>query len=168
MRTDLDRRLRSLDLLEPPDLWPDISGRRPRASLPDLSPWRRVWVISIALLVAAASSALLVRAFGRPASVEPASTPANGDIWTIAGGGEGGSAIYAVAPVTGTRSLLWTDGRDPAWPADKAAPDLVGDDYAFSPDGSRDVFARYVDDGGSGLPSDELFVMNADGTGLRQ
>ena len=168
MRTELDRRLRSLDLVEPPDLWPDISSRRPGPSLPEISPRRRVWVIVIALLVAAASSAFLVRAFGRPAPAKPASPPANGEIWSLAGGGEGGSAIYTVDSATGTKSLLWTDGRDPAWPPGKAAPELVGSDYAFSPDGSRVVFEHSVDEGRSGLPSDELFVMNADGSGLRQ
>ena len=61
---------------------------------------------------------------------------------------------------------MWTDSRG-TFGDIPVAPRLIADDYAFSPDGSRVVFSAQVAEGSGEVPR-ELFVMNADGTGLRQ
>ncbi len=93
------------------------------------------------------------------------SSVSNGSIWALGGGGEAGSLIYAVDPLTGTKTPLWSDGRSPDFPNFPVAPDLVAAhyDYAFSPDGSRVAFAGYVNRGSADCCRIELFVMDADG-----
>ncbi|MBI3647420.1 MAG: PD40 domain-containing protein [Actinobacteria bacterium] len=131
----------------------------------------------MALLVGAAAVALAVIAFSgaRPKTETPGSTLSstpvkNGPIWAIGGGGEAGSMIYAVDPATGQKTPLWTDGRNPDFPNFPVAPDHIAAhyDYAFSPDGSRVAFPGYVNRGSADCCRIELFVMNADGSGLTQ
>lgn len=96
---------------------------------------------------------------------------ANGDIWAEVGGGEGGTAIEHVDPVTGHSAILWTDDR---WPSATGSPAghvnqaAVGGGYSFSPDGSQVVFSGYGYDASGKVYGQELFVMNANGTNILQ
>ena len=64
---------------------------------------------------------------------------------------------------------MWTDAPN-VFAGTTAASELLADDYAFSPDGSRVVFSHATDRSGAGPANQpvELFVMNTNGSGLRQ
>jgi TolB protein len=93
--------------------------------------------------------------------------PANGEIWARSGGGDGPSFVYSIRSDGSGQTLLFGDGRDPNEPPDTVDPGAVGQDYAWSPDGTRVAFVHYTDEDPS-APSGkdyDLFVMNADGSG---
>ncbi len=94
----------------------------------------------------------------------PASLAAflNGEIWARVGGGDGASYVYSIEPDGTGQTLLYGDGRDPAEPSSTVDPARVGEDYAWSPDGTRLAFMHYV---GTGY---EIFTMAADGSDLTQ
>jgi hypothetical protein len=84
--TDVKRRLRLLDGLEPPDVWGDAATRTPRHDVSSDRPTRRGPAIALAFAVSVASIAFVVRAVGdgtddfpRPTGPSPAGTPA-GDV----------------------------------------------------------------------------------------
>jgi dipeptidyl aminopeptidase/acylaminoacyl peptidase len=166
-------RLRALDRLDPPDLWDDVHRRSPGTEIDSPQSWGNKWlviVVSLALTIGATSFAF--RAFTSGTDGRMASNPtpvANGPIWALGGGGEAGSLIYAVDPTTEEKTPLWSDGRSPDFPDFPVAPDLIAAhyDYAFSPDGARVAFPAYVNEGSRDCCI-ELFVMNADGSGLTQ
>jgi len=58
----LDERFRALKQTRPPDLWPNIEGREPRALRRDI-PWGRLGTAALALAVAAAGIAFAYQAF---------------------------------------------------------------------------------------------------------
>ena len=149
---DINRRLSSLDLLSPPDLWDDIRTRRPRGPRPE-RPMRRIVVAVLALVVSAAAVAFAVRAFVRTSpdlSVGP-SLPvhlhANGDIAFIGGEQPGGvfvpSNVFVTHPDgTGLRQLTRGQSR------------ILS--LAWSPDGTRLAFVRT----GGEFPPDNIFVVD--------
>lgn len=76
---------------------------------------------------------------------------------TLAPGGLAQVAIYTVDPTAGTERLLLDDAAEPDW----------------SPDGTRIVFTSVRDHNGKTCfhecsPSREIYVANADGTGIRR
>src|SRR3989442_753489 len=180
MKTEYEERLRTLDRIESPDLWTDAVTREPRPLPDEPSRMRAVIVAAVCVVFVAATLALVARAFDRRGSAgprlranRPVVLPANGEIWTLGGGGEGGSAIYSLDPLTGEKTLLWHDGGTPL-PKDKANFALVATnyDYAWSPDGSRVAFSHVIPRSpgllGIWVPFEEIYVMNADGSGLTQ
>lgn len=169
--SDLKERLRGIEGLAPPDLWNEITSRDLLPLPSEPGPGRRIVVAMLSLVLAAAGFALVSRAF-RPstdsARITPGLSASNGPIWALGAGGEAGTLIYAVDPVTGSKTPLWSDGRNLDFSGFEVAPQLVGDDYAFSLDGSTVAFSHYVGEGAADQTKVEIFVMNADGSGLTQ
>ena len=172
--TNLNERLRGIDRLTPPDLWEAarIRAERGTAIAPTPSLTRRFAIIAASLAIGLAAVGVVIFAFRSDPSTTRPVTPArraveNGDIWVQVGGGDGTTAIYRVDPefVRGSEAM-WTDSGG-TFGDTQVAPRLIADDYAFSPDGSRVVFSEEVAQGSGEVPR-ELFVMNADGTGVRQ
>src|SRR6266542_3019965 len=102
-----------------------------------------------------------------PPSTEQSAFAANGEFWARVGGGDGPSFVYSVEPDGSRKALLFSDGRDPTSPPETVNLEAVGQDYAWSPDGSKVAFS------GSSNPDQHaaysaIFVMNADGSGLTQ
>lgn len=170
--TDLHDRLHGIDRLSVPDLW-DVA--RDKATRPSLSasptPFRRAAIIAAAFLVSIGAIGFLVVAFRPHPSSEPANrSPVevkNGDIWVQVGGGEGGTAIYRIDPrMRSNPEPMWTD-TPTVFSGTEKAPELIADDYAFSPDGSEVAFSARSHQGPGETPI-ELYVMNSDGSGLRQ
>ena len=170
--TDLNERLRGIDRLSAPDLWEAAQARAEAGAVtPKVPLARRLAIIAASLLIGVAAVAMVMFAFGSdptPAPVTPGTmTVENGDIWVKVGGGDGGTAIWRVDPEAVRRGEpMWTDDRG-TFAGTPLAPDLVADDYAFSPDGSRVVFSAQVRQGDREVDR-ELFVMNADGTDPEQ
>jgi hypothetical protein len=96
---DLKDRFRSLDLIDPPDLWRDATRRSPRTQLPPgRRPRERLVAATVALTIAIAGVVFAFLAFGGPRRDQPASEPSptpaatSGETITIAldsGSGEG-------------------------------------------------------------------------------
>ena len=173
---ELDERLHGIDRLEPPNLWDAARARAasPHPPAPGPSGGKKILIIAVAFVVSAVALAFVVTAFrsGDPERpVEPPRNVMNGDLWVKVGGGEIGTAIGRVnldSSVGG--GFMWTDAPN-VFADTPAASELLADDYAFSPDGSRVVFSHATAPApGSGPPNQpvELFVMDADGSGLRQ
>lgn len=132
---------------------------------------RRLVAWGLALAVVASGFAVAVigsrhagpprRTAGTPAAGSPvgpaAPLPANGMILVRVGGGDGESFVYRVDPSTGTATPLWHDAPGAPRPG-RANPPAIGQQYAWSPDGSRLAFSRY---GGDGT---EIFLLSPDGT----
>jgi Tol biopolymer transport system component len=138
-------RLRVLDELTPPELWPDIHGRLPRDPPSEPMQGHRVLAGAVALLIALAGVAAVILAFsGERIPPAPTTTVGNG-LLAFSGGGE----IYVVEP----------NGGEP-----RQVTDFRGGEYGldvhWSPDGTKFAFRVWTDG------DYELFVMNADGTGL--
>ncbi len=169
--SDLKQRLRDIERFSPPDLWKEITSRESRPLRPEPASCRRVAVALLAFAVAAAGFVFVSRTFrssSGSAPVGPTPQVSGGAILALGAGGKAGSLIYAVDPATGAKSPLWSDGRNPDFSGFTVDPRLVGDDYAFSPDGSRVAFSHYVGEGAAGEIRLEIFVMNADGRVLNQ
>jgi WD40-like Beta Propeller Repeat len=156
---DLRTRLKGADRIPAPDLWEDIQRREPQARRSGRGTARRVGITALAFAVAAAGFVLAARGFSRgptkPKPVTPAAS--NGMIWVRVGGGDGPSFVYEVDPASGKATALFNDGRGPDLPG-TANADAVGDQYAWSPDGSQLAFSDY-----SGYGT-EIFLMGPDGT----
>ncbi len=169
---DTTERLDVLDRLNPPDLWDEIREREPRrAPVRSERPAQRAIVIATVMALMVGAIGFAVYAFRdrrpQPATPLPAG-PTNGEIWVRIGGGDGASFVYSVEPDGSAQTLLFGDGRDPNEPPDTVDPAAVGEDYAWSPDGSRVAFVNYTDDDPTApLGKDyDVFVMNPDGSGL--
>ena len=157
-------RFRSLDRVPAPDLWNDIATRQ-TADLSLGIAWRRVAVAALAFVVAAAGVSVAVRAFLIRTGTRPSGVPvhANGEIWFRRGGGDGPSYVYVIQPDGSGETLLFADDRDPNAPPGKVLPDVVGEEYEWSSDGSELVFSRSVFSENQQAPvSWELFVMSPD------
>ncbi len=102
-----------------------------------------------------------------PPSTEQSAFAANGEIWAGVGGGDGPSFVYSVEPDGSGQTLLFSDGRDPNSPPETVNPEAVGQDYAWSPDGSKVAFSGWSNPDQHAAYS-AIFVMNADGSGLTQ
>lgn len=172
--TDLNERLKGIDRLTPPDLWEaaqiKAEGGLTSPSTPSLT--RRLAIIAASLAIGLAAVGLVMIAFRSDPSASRPVTPGrhaveNGDIWVKVGGGDGETAIYRVDPQSVRNpEAMWTDSGG-TFGDTPVAPELLADDYAFSPDGSQVAFSAQEDQGSGEVPR-ELFVMNADGTGLRR
>ncbi len=171
-----------LDKLAVPGLWPEIREREPRRPSPrEGRTLHRAVVVATVLALAAAAVVFAALAF-RPSLAPPVGPPpsssnppptsrspgsvTNGEIWARVGGGDGASYLYSVQPDGSDETMLWNDGRDPNVAPGTIRPELVGEGYAWSPDGSRVAFEHYVHQGK--YLADEIFTMNADGSDLRQ
>lgn len=190
-------RLRILDQLGPPDLWPDIRDRVPRPPQ-ERRVAGRVLVVALALAISAVAVAFAMRAFEvDEGSTRPASTVTNGRI-ALAVGPDGD--VFVVEPDgTGLQRLAdrhdggQEGGLEMAWSPDGAK--LAFTDYR-GPDGARDLFVVDADRGEpvavSGPLEDadspawspdgtelaftgfddvafyEIYVVEADGSGLRR
>jgi len=166
--SDLKQRLDGIDNLPAPDLWRRAQHAAAGSHVSSQSTFRRGVVIAAALLISTAAIGFLFLAFRPQHASQPATTTpvANGDIWVQVGGGDGPTAIYRVEPDMGHVPVaMWTDSR--SFGGAQVAPELLADDYAFSPDGTQVAFSTQVRTGGSETPR-EIFVMNSDGSGLRQ
>jgi Tol biopolymer transport system component len=187
---DLNERLRELDRFEPPDVWPEVErrgARPPHEGVP--SRLRDIGVVLLALAIAAVGITFAVRAFeGKERTPRPASTVSNGKL-AFSGGGQ----IYVVSPDgNGLRHLtglgghdaldvhwspdgsklafrVWTkgdyelfvtnaDGSDPT----NVTGSIGVSEFAWSPDGSMVAFTAVQGEGDL-----DVFVVNAEGTGLR-
>src|SRR6266511_3320237 len=156
---DLRERLRSLDQLEPPDL-------RRRLGIHSMPPPRerrsaRLLAAAAVLLVAAAAIAAAFVAFrgtARPAapSVAPTLRP-NGPIWFLGGDQPGSifgpSSVSSIDEDGSGRSTLNISNR---------LHSITG--LAVSPNG----LLIAVSNGGGESPPRNIFVMQSDGSGLRQ
>ena len=154
--SDVKDRFRTLDRIPTPDLWRDIERREP-ADLSLGPSWRRVGVVALALLVAAAGIGLAGWAFLggkeprraiRPAPIAP---KANGQIAFVGNKGDLVSfrretgRVYAVSPDGSQLRLLSR---------------VNGSGLAWSPDGDRLAYLIGGDVSESGLA---LHVVDADG-----
>lgn len=157
---DLGDRFRSLDRVQPPDLWKRAQGVEPRP-IPggDPSPQRRLVVILVSLALAFASTTFAVLAFQTtaaptaPAVESPTSAGprSNGEIYFSVGGADAPLSWKAVSPDgTGQRTVI---------PADSAA---AFDQIAWSPDGSRIAFKN------TRLGRAGIYTANPDGSDIRQ
>jgi len=140
--SDLDERFRSLKRTPSPDLWSDVTNREPRR-LPEGPPYvHRAAVATLALVIAAAATALSVRAFIiDDVAPRPGSTVSNG-VLAFSDGGE----IYVVSP----------DGSGLRQLTDYGGHDALG--VNWSPDGSKLAFRAWTNG------DYQLYVVNADGT----
>ena len=144
---NIEDHFRALEKIRPPDAWPELGDRRPRA-LPPPSLGRRLAAAVLALVVTAAGLVLVIRAFRtqeRPPA--PASVVGNGVIAFSRGGRDAG--LYVVDP--GGTGLARVTTRE------------VDTDPAWSPDGARLAFVRGFWDADAGI-----YVMHADGTTVRR
>ena len=78
------------------------------------------------------------------------------------------TSLEGPAGTSSSDPSLWSDGRNRDFSGFQVAPQLVGDDYAFSPDGSMVAFSDYVSEGAADGVKVEIFVMGADGSELTQ
>ncbi len=188
--TDLEEQFRTLDRLDAPDVWPDAERRSP-GTRPGPHRRHRLAAVVLAFTVAAAGIGFAIWAFrGRSQLPEPrpAAAVENGQIAFVRRADKA-STITLVDPNGSNLSPL-LDGSDPAWSPDgrtlafvtapagekpsistvsadgsdltpifqlQGQPGGIGP-QAWSPDGSQLVFASF----------DGIYVMNADGTGVRR
>jgi hypothetical protein len=163
---DALERLRELDRFEPPDVWSDIERLGPKTPIdPGPSRFRRMAVAVVALGIAASSFLLVDRAF-RSHVIQPGETLSP----TISSVGPAGNGLIAfdcgyqicTAMPDGSRYTNLIEGYDKDLVVTAGTP-------VFSSDGSRIAFVGY-DHQGSSFPGGganyDIYVMNADGTGL--
>lgn len=172
MMPNIRDRFHVVDQIEPPDVFSDALRREPSGpTVDDEKRTGKAVVVAISLIVAIVAIGFVVLAFRSQFTSEPASpgpvAMENGDIWVHVGGGEMGAAMYRVDPQMRSNPVpMWTDSPN-VFSGTEKAPELLADDYAFSPHGSQVVFSEQAYEGGGETPR-ELFVMNVDGSGLRQ
>lgn len=188
--TDLEEHFRTLDRLDVPDIWPEAERRSPGTRPGPRHPHRLAAAV-LAFTVAAAGIGFAIWAFQGRSELpkpRPAATVGNGQIAFVSRADKAGTIALVDADGANLSPLI--EGSDPAWSPDGrtlafvAAPDgekpsisIVSADgsdltpvfqfqgqpggigpQAWSPDGSQLVFASF----------DGIYVMNADGTGVRR
>jgi WD40 repeat protein len=152
---DLKTRFRGAERITAPDLWPDITSREPRRPAPEPSLARRSLVATLALALAVAGIALVVRAFEGPRERSQPITPAPGSI----------NGVIAYASI-GEQQVFWTirpDGSDPT----RVHVDVPGFVRvpSWSLGGRRIVFdVNSFDDRHPEGGNFDIYVSNADGT----
>lgn len=188
---DLKEEFRALDQLDAPDLWPEAERRRPGMRPPSRQR-HRIGAAALAFAVAAAGIGFAVWAFGgapRARQPKPAATVENGLIAYVRG--NAWDATLNVVEPDGSNPSRLLPGTSPAWSPDGATLAFVQESadetprylatisadgtaverleplagrpggigpQAWSPDGTQLVFAS----------QDGIYVMNADGTGVRR
>jgi hypothetical protein len=151
---DLRTRFRGAERITTPDLWPDITSRKPRRLAQEPSPSRRVLVATLALALAVGGIALVVRAFESPRDRRQPITPP-GSI----------NGVIAYASI-GEQEVFWTirsDGSDRT----RVHVDVPGFVRvpSWSPDGTQIVFdVNSFDDPHPEGGNFDIYVSNADGT----
>ena len=159
---DFLERLGELGSIEPPDVWSEVERLGPKAPIESgPSPLRRAGVAIVALAVALAGYVLVDRAFNGPAVLPGASQSP-----TISAGPAGNGLIafdcgYHICTVAADGSGL----TDLIEPHDE---DVVLAAYSpmFSPDGSKIAFRGYPKGATSGGANYDIYVMNAEGSGV--
>jgi Tol biopolymer transport system component len=162
--TDLKEEFRALDGLDAPNLWPEAERRQPGTARPHRRP-SRFLAAAVALVVAAVGIGLAIRAFvggSAQRTQQPANAVPSGTIAFVRVAGDSIDAtreIYLMDPdSSGVRALT-----------DAGADGMAAAEPAWSPDGTKIAFVlgppehlgAYAGDG-------DIYVMNADGTGLTQ
>jgi hypothetical protein len=114
---DLHERFGSVRRFPPPDLWPEIERRDPRARLD--APWRRLGIAAVALALAAAGATVATRAFlDRAGNEAPQPVPRGDVVGTVPLEGARGVALgagslwVAVWPEESGPSLLRMDPQN--------------------------------------------------------
>lgn len=151
--SDLKERLRDLDRIRVPRLDDELA--RPRLARRRERSFKRVLTAGLALLVAATGFVFAARAF-RAGPTAPATTVANGPIAFV---GTVDSEDYLYGEQT-ELFMINPDGSGERRLTDD--PSAFDSQPAWSPDGSRIVFAK----GGEIAERSGLFVMEADGSGV--
>ncbi len=161
--TELKDQFRTLDRLEAPDLWPEAERRQPGTLRLHRSPSRFV-AAAAAFAVAAVGIGLVVRAFGGTAgkNPQPATSVPHGAIAFVR---VAGPAIDAAREIY----LMEPDGSGVRALTDAGAEGMVAAEPAWSPDGTRMAFVRSTPEHLGAYAGDgDIYVMNADGSGLTQ
>jgi Tol biopolymer transport system component len=162
---DFVERLRELDRIEPPDVWPEVELLGPKTPV-DRGPskLRRAAVVLLALGIGVASFVLVDRAFRGRVVVQPADTPSPTISAVSAGNGliafGCGYQLCTVMPDgSGSTNLIENYDKDLV---------VTAGSPVFSPDGSKIAFVGYNHEGSSsgGGANYDTYVMNADGTGV--
>ncbi|MBI3648880.1 MAG: PD40 domain-containing protein [Actinobacteria bacterium] len=161
---DFVERLRELDRIEPPDVWSDVERLGPRTPAEQgPSKLRRTGVVLLALGIAAASFLLVNRAFRGRVVVQPGETPSP----TISAVGPARNGLIAfncgfqvctVFP-DGSRLTNLIETYDKNLVVTALMP-------VFSPDGSEIAFVGYPKGATRNGANYDIYVMNADGTGV--
>jgi len=151
---DLEERFRSLARTTAPDLWEEIGRRRPGpAPRPPVGPRIGAAVVALVLAVTGIGFAGWTLLPREEKPTEPAATVSNGAIAFASGVGG-----YHIAAVTLDGAVM--DITTPAGDAYDLGP-------VWSPDGAWIAFLRYrITDRDDGTGDYDLFVANADGSGL--
>ncbi|HXY72555.1 MAG TPA: hypothetical protein VEM41_08430 [Actinomycetota bacterium] len=158
--SDLDTKLREIERATPPQMWSEIEERARSAHPSVRVSVRRRWpVVVLAVTLAAGAVALALVAFGSRRSITPVAGPPAGGLlveyWASISSNS--SQIWAVSPAgTGGRVFI-ADG-----------PHVYDKDAVWSPDGTRVAFLRGSRTREPPAWTRGLWVMNADGSGLRQ
>jgi Tol biopolymer transport system component len=154
---EVEERLRELDGIPAPELWPEIETRRLR-TLPQPSQGRRLAIAAVALAVAGAAigaaSWALLRSTS-PTTSPPSSVPTTLSPGPVAETFDGTVAFERSIEGSGVHVIVLDHARE---------HDLgPGAEPAWSPDGSRLAFLLGR---GGGLVS--LYLVNPDGSGRRR
>ena len=162
---ELKDRLQALELIQAPDLREGIRGWEPRG--PRIEPRHgRVGVILLALAIASAGIVFAVRSFRGDPAWQPVPPPAasvgDGLIAFVRG------TILAGANIPDAEIyLMEPDGSGVRRLTDAGAGGKVAAEPAWSPDGTRIAFVLSTPEHLGAYAGDgDIYVMNADGTGL--
>lgn len=160
---DLDSRFHAADQIEVIDLWPDIENRQPRPTPAEAGAHR--WLtLMVALVIGMGVIAAVIVTFTLRSSppdvpITPAPAMTEGLI-AFSGGSFGGPQIIVMRS-DGSQQVAITSGGTIQGTSEHPFPAW---EPAWSPDGSQIAFRGFW---GHGDNSD-LFVMNADGSNVRQ
>lgn len=162
--TDLKEEFRALDRLDAPNLWPEAERRQPGTPRPHRRP-SRVLGAAVALVVSTVGIGLAIRAFvggSAQRTPQPATAVPRGTIAFVLVAGDSIDAAKEIY-------LMDADGSGVRALTDAGADGMAAAEPAWSPTSTKIAFVlgppehlgAYAGDG-------DIYVMNADGTGLTQ